>query len=237
MGGIKMRSDNNGLELSRIIFIGRTYDEYLKMFDLTSEELNNNKILDAPGGACSFTSIAGQLGYNSTSTDIAYYHSAEQLYQKGKQDIKHAIEGMSEVKEKYIWNYFNTIDDLEHHRISALNDCVNHMKVTPQSYIPSILPDLPFEDNQFDLILSAHFLFMYADRLDLDFHRKTIKEMIRVSRREIRIFPLTDLTGNRYEYLQDIHKFVNELGWKTEERIVSYEFQKNANSMLRLYKD
>lgn len=232
-----MRIDNSGFELSRIIFIGRTYDEYVKMFDLTHEDLNRNKILDAPGGACSFTSVASQLGYSSTSTDIAYFHSAEQLYQKGKEDIKHAVRGLSKIKEKYNWNYFNTIDDLEEHRLSALNDCVQHMKTTPKLYVPSIMPELPFEDNEFDLILSAHFLFMYTDQLDLEFHKKTLEEMIRVSRKEIRIFPLTDLTGNRNKHLYDIMKFVRELGWKTEERIVSYEFQKNANSMLRLYKE
>jgi len=232
-----MRRESEGLDLSRIIFVGRTFDEYVKMFDLTEEELTNNKILDAPGGACSFTSIASQLGYTSTATDIAYFHSVEQLYPKGKEDIKLAVDGLLKVEDKYNWSYFHSIDALEKHRFSALNDCVKHMKTTPQSYVPSILPELPFEDNQFDLILSAHFLFTYADRLDLDFHRKTLEEMIRVSRKEIRIFPLTDLTGNRCDYLEDIITYVNEFGWKSEERVVSYEFQKNANSMLRLYKE
>ena len=58
-----MRKDNEGLELSRVVFIGRTYDEYIKMFDLTTEELMKYSILDAPAGACSFTSVANDLGY------------------------------------------------------------------------------------------------------------------------------------------------------------------------------
>ena len=232
-----MRRDIEGLELSRVIFIGRTYDEYVKMFDLTTDELQNNTILDAPAGACSFTSNACDSGYHVTATDIAYFHPADQLEQKGKEDIQHAVEGISKVKEKYKWDYFHSIDELEQHRSSALVDCVRHMKKSPQSYIPSVLPKLPFEDDQFDMVLSAHFLFMYADRLDLDFHKKTLTEMTRVARKEIRIFPLTDLTGNRYENLSEIIQFAHDLGWKTEERQVSYEFQKNANSMLRLFRD
>ena len=31
------------------------------------------------------------------------------------------------------------------------------------------LPDLPFPDDAFDLVLSSHLLFTYADRLDADF--------------------------------------------------------------------
>lgn len=232
-----MRRENSGLELSRVIFVGRTYDEYVKMFDLTDEELKNYTILDAPAGACSFTAIASQLGYRVTAADIAYFHSVEQLYQKGLDDIEHAIEGISKVKENYKWDYFNSIDELEKQRNSALHNCVRHMKQFPELYSPANLPELPFNNGQFDMILSAHFLFMYSDRLDFNFHKKTLKEMTRVARKEIRIFPLADLSGRRYENLQEIIMFIHDLGWKAEERIVSYEFQQNGKSMLRVYKD
>jgi hypothetical protein len=231
-----MRQYQIGLELSRIIFIGRTFDEYVRMFDLTETELKQCTMLDAPAGACSFTSIASQAGYRVTAADIAYYHSPGQLYEKGKEDIKHAMEGISKVQDAFQWEYFRSIDQLEQHRNSALQDCIHHMKTSPKQYVPVILPELPFEDDQFDITLSAHFLFMYAERLDLDFHKKTLQEMIRVSRKEVRIFPVTDLKGMKYEYLPEILRFVEELGWNAEERNVSYEFQRKANSMLRLYR-
>lgn len=41
-----------GLDLSRIVFIGRTWDEYLLMFNLTKEELIGRDVLDCPAGAC-----------------------------------------------------------------------------------------------------------------------------------------------------------------------------------------
>lgn len=43
------------LELDRIVFIGRTFEEYLNMFSLSLDELRGKRILDCPAGACSFT--------------------------------------------------------------------------------------------------------------------------------------------------------------------------------------
>lgn len=234
---VEMSKEIKGLELSKIIFIGRTYDEYIRMFDLTEDELSSQMILDAPAGACSFTAKASEKGYDVAATDIAYFHSVDELYEKGKQDIEHAMQAIAKVKEQYVWEYFQSISDLEQHRISALHDTVTHMKILPQFYTPSILPSLPFEENQFDMILSAHLLFMYDDRLDWDFHENTITEMLRVARREIRIFPLTNLQGNTSEYVERIVECVHTMGWKTEERTVGYEFQKNGNSMLRIYRN
>ena len=45
-----------------------------------------------------------------------------------------------------------------------------------------------FNNEQFHLVLSAHFLFMYSDRLDYDFHVQTIRELPRVASEEVRIF-------------------------------------------------
>jgi len=87
------------------------------------------------------------------------------------------------------------------------------------------------------MILSAHFLFTYADRLNLDFHLESIGEFLRVVRKEVRIFPLVDLKSNKYSELESIIDYIHTQGWKTEQRTVDYEFQRKANSYLRIYKD
>lgn len=38
------------LDLSRIVFIGRTFEEYVKMFDLSAEQMAGKRILDCPSG-------------------------------------------------------------------------------------------------------------------------------------------------------------------------------------------
>lgn len=224
------------LDLERIIFIGRTFEEYLDMFLLSKEELEGKKILDCPAGACSFTAVSNKSGIDVTACDIAYYHSSEDLKNKGFQDIEHAMEHMQKAKGNYIWDYFKDIECLRKHRLSALKDCANDMRESSERYVPVTLPSLPFKDAEFDILLSAHFLFMYADRLDYQFHIKTLNELLRVTKEEIRIFPLVDLEGKRYEHLDKLINYLAGIGCTVEEVKVPYEFQANANSMLKIKK-
>lgn len=225
------------LDLERIVFIGRTFEEYLDMFSLSEKELQGKKILDCPAGACSFTAVGNKLGLHVTACDIAYYHSGEDLKNKGLQDIEHAMEHMEKAKNNYKWDYFNSIEGLREHRLSALQDCANDMRESNERYIPATLPSLPFKNAEFDILLTAHFLFMYADRLDYEFHIETLHELLRVTKEEIRIFPLVDLEGKRYEHLDKIISYLGDNGCTVEEVKVPYEFQTNANSMLRIKKE
>ncbi|MEK4851511.1 SAM-dependent methyltransferase [Paenibacillus sp. FSL H7-0756] len=222
------------LDLSRIVFIGRTFEEYMSMFNLTETELKGRSILDCPAGACSFTAHANKRGADVTATDIAYYHDYEDLHAKGLKDLEHAMTKMESAQTNYVWDYFKSVEELKQHRYRALTDCAEDMRNHPGRYIVSALPSLPFKDKQFDMTLSAHFLFMYSDRLDFDFHLKAIQELLRVTKQEIRIFPLVSLSGERYRHLDVLLTFLHQQGCSTEERIVGYEFQKGANSMLKI---
>ena len=224
------------VDLDRIVFIGRTFEEYMKIFSLTMDELKGKKILDCPSGACSFTAIAKSLGIDVTACDIAYYHEAADLKRKGLEDIEHAMEHVETNKTNYVWEYFKDIGALKSERLNALNNCIGDMIKFTNRYIPAALPELPFKDEEFDIILSAHLLFMYADRLDFEFHISTLNELLRVSKDEICIFPLVDLDGKRYEHLDEIRKYLLDKGCTTEEIEVPYEFQRNANSMLKIIK-
>lgn len=223
------------LDLERIVFIGRTYDEYVEMFSLKEEELDGKKILDCPSGACSFTAIGHLKGLDIIGCDIAYSFSPDQLHLKGLNDVEHAVISMEAVQDAYQWNYFKDIEELKIHRLKALNTCINHMKNNPERYIAATLPLLPFEDNEFDLTLSAHFLFMYSDRLNYSFHLHTLKELLRVTKDELRIFPLVDLKGEKYRHL---HRLLDDIKDEVvfEEVRVNYEFQKQANTMLKIKK-
>ncbi|MNP80315.1 hypothetical protein D3C76_1783760 [compost metagenome] len=75
---------------------------------------------------------------------------------------------------------------------------------------------------------------MYGDRLDVEFHLETLRELLRVTKAEIRIFPLVDLSGRRYPHLDEMISYIQRQGWSAEEIQVPYEFQKGADSMLRL---
>ncbi|WP_138494417.1 SAM-dependent methyltransferase [Paenibacillus pinistramenti] len=225
------------LDLSRVVFIGRTFEEYRSMFSLSEEELRGRRILDCPAGACSFTAIASQKGAEVTAADIAYHHPFEQLVDKGLQDIEHAMLSMEKARSNYLWDYFGSVEGLKQHRIQALADFSAHVKENPERYVPAVLPELPFKDGEFELTLSAHFLFMYGDRFDYEFHQQTLQELLRVTSGEVRIYPLIDLSSRRYEHLDKLTAFLQSQGYHTEEVEVQYEFQKGADRMLVIKKD
>ncbi|AUC08575.1 SAM-dependent methyltransferase [Yersinia pestis] len=224
------------LDINRVVFIGRTFDEYMKMFNLSIESLKDKKVLDCPGGACSFTAIASQQGIDSTSADIVYFFEYQALKQKGLLDIEHTANEIQKVKQNYIWKFFEDIESLKKTRLQALNDCSDHMQQASEKYVAVELPSLPFADQAFDITLSAHFLFTYASRLSYQFHYDTIKELLRVTSQELRIFPLVDMSGNYYEHLQRLKEDLLVDGYICEESSVSYEFQKNANQVMKIRK-
>jgi hypothetical protein len=58
------------VDLNRIVFIGRTFEEYMKIFSLSKEEMIGKKILDCPLGACSFTATANLAGLDVVACDM-----------------------------------------------------------------------------------------------------------------------------------------------------------------------
>lgn len=222
------------LDLERIVFIGRTYEEYLNMFDLSEQNLRGLSILDCPAGACSFTAEGCEKGLEVTATDIAYQFNPVELEAKGLADLHHVFERMQGTQQLYDWSFYGTLEHHREHRERALSLSTLHRKEHPTRYVSAVLPELPFADGSFDLTLSAHFLFSYGDRLDHEFHCATLSELIRVTRDQIRIFPLVDGTGKKYDQLNDLCKLAATHGWLAEEKGTAYRFQQGADSYLLL---
>ncbi len=89
-------------QVNRVVSIGRTFDEYMKMFNLSLESLKDKKVLDRSAGACSFTAIARQKGIDLTSAEIVYFFEHQALKQKGLLDIKYTANEFQKVKQNYI---------------------------------------------------------------------------------------------------------------------------------------
>jgi len=99
-------------------------------------------------------------------------------------------------------------------------------------YIQAELPRLPFEDGRFDLVLSGHVLFTHSDRFDYAFHRRAILELVRVSAREVRIYPLQGPDARIYKDLDNLRSDVRHMGFHSEIYPVPFEFQRGSNQML-----
>ena len=93
------------------IFIGRTWAEYLKMFNLSREDLVKGKILDCAAGASSFTSEMSKKGCEIIALDILYDEDPDVLCDKYRKHMKVLIEGLASV-DNFVWNFFSNIEDL-----------------------------------------------------------------------------------------------------------------------------
>ncbi len=231
-----MNKTANSLNIDRIAFFGRTYAEYLSMFDLNEQLLKQGSILDCPAGASSFAAEAHQKGFNVTARDILYNRRTEELIEKCKKDIQHVFEKFDEAEHLYVWDYYRNKDEVIALRRKALKLFAEDFSAgfNDKRYVDAELPHLPFADKSFSLVLSGNFLFLYGDRLDLEFHKACIKELIRVCSGEVRIFPLVGLDAKSYPYLNDILSFLDSGGIKVEIVKVPFEFQKGANQMMKI---
>jgi hypothetical protein len=224
----------NKVDIDRIAFIGRTYKEYMDLFDLDEKALKQGPVLDCPAGAASFTSEAGQLGIEVAACDILYGSALENLVEKGRKDIAHIYDKVKGVPHLFNWNYYKDIDNLITQREKALNIFAGDFKngCHEERYRYGKLPELPFPDNHFSLVLSSHFLFLYGDWLEFGFHIECLKELARVCYGEIRIYPLTGLDAKPYKYLDEIPSTLNANGIKADIVRIPFEFQKGSNRMM-----
>lgn len=219
--------------LKNIVPWGRLKEEYVQMFNLSDDEIQS-KILGCGDGPSSFNSESDN---NVVSIDPIYKYSKEEIKQRIDETSDIICQQLKNSREDFIWTQFKDIDDLKRTRLQAMFRFLDDYEVGKRDkrYIEGALPVLDFKDSSFDLVLSSHFLFLYSEMLDFEFHKNSIEEMLRVGNC-IKIFPLCDLAGKRSTHLDGI------LSWLTSENIIhrisktTYEFQKGADSYLEIYR-
>ena len=226
------------INLDKIALIGRTYAEYEKIFRLKDFVSSKYKILDAGSGVSSFCAEASQIGMNIIAMDPIYIYEPDELEVKCSKDLDLVIKELDGVEHLYIWDNFRNKEDLKKNREKAYKTFINHYKKNKDThYVAESMPKTKFKDNQFDVILASHLLFLYDHIFDYDFHKNTIVEMLRICSKEIRIFPLVNLYGNKSKFFK---KLLDDTHFKDKEKSVervNYEFIKGGNEILRIIKD
>lgn len=213
---------------------GRTFEEYIDMFSLTESDLDKY-ILGCGDGPASFNCTMNQTGKKVVSIDPIYQFTKDDILKRIDDTYQNVINQTMQNQDKFIWTKIKDVEDLGGIRMIAMKKFLEDYNVGKKEkrYVFAELPTLPFEDNQFDLSLSSHFLFLYTDNLSLEFHIQSINEMLRISR-EVRIFPLLDVNTKRSPYVDEVIGRYIEMGYCIDEVKVDYEFQKGGNTMLKI---
>ncbi|MDO6439421.1 SAM-dependent methyltransferase [Cyclobacterium sp. 1_MG-2023] len=220
-------------ELENTVPWGRTLAEYKSMFNLGECDLSK-RIISFGDGPASFNSEMNMLGKKVTSLDPIYQFSKEELRQRIDETKDIVMDQMTENKDNFIWTTIKGLSELEQLRMGAMSNFLADYEIglNENRYLMHELPESTnFKAQNFDLGLSSHFLLLYS-KLGLDFHIKSISEMLRVCK-EIRIFPILNLNAEPSELLPKIEK-VFKKDFELNIEPVNYEFQKDGNKMLRI---
>ena len=222
------------IDLDRIAFIGRTFHEYFHMFDL-DDGLLRGRVLDCPGGASSFTAECAKQGCDATACDILYGIEPGKLIEKARADTAYALEQAYKVKDLYDWGFYGSVEGHAAQRSAALRHFSADFPagIGEGRYVQGELPRLPFQDGAFSLVLSSHFLFLYSDRLDFQFHRDCLMELLRVGR-QVRVYPLAGLDGKQYPLLDNLLSALSSSGAQARVCRTPFRFMREADKMLVL---
>jgi len=213
---------------------GRSFDEYLRIFRLTDEDLRR-KILGCADGPASFNAEMSRHGHRVVSCDPLYKLTAEQIERRIETTYEDVIRQTRQNQEKFVWETISSPDELGRIRLDAMRNFLGDYEPGRKDgrYIPAELPNLPFPPLSFDLALSAHFLFFYSDSLSLAFHQQALDEMCRVAH-EVRIFPLLTYNAEPCSLIAPIVDHLENVGKNVSIEKVPYEFQRGGNMMMKV---
>ena len=213
--------------LNSVVPWGRSFDEYVRMFALTERDLDR-VILDCAAGPSSFNAEMLRRGHRVISVDPICALSADQIRSHVEAVRQTMMDQVRRQPQQFNWEIIRSPEHLEQVRMSAMELFLQDYASDSAGdrYLAQSLPQLNFQDKEFDLALCSHFLFLYSDRLDGDFHVRAVGELLRIAA-EVRIFPVTDRAGTPSPFLEIVQR-----RFATELVPVPYEFLRGANQML-----
>jgi hypothetical protein len=218
--------------LDQVVPWGRSFDEYRRMFALSERDLGL-RIVGCGDGPAGFNAEATRRGGRVVSCDPLYRWDAATIRKRIAETRADILRQTAQNAGQFVWDAIRSVEELERIRMTAMTEFLDDYPRGREQgrYVDAELPALPFENASFDLALCSHLLFLYSVQLDEAFHRDAIREMCRVAR-EVRIFPLLALDGERSRYVDRlVAEFAgSNLAMSIEN--VGYEFQRGGNQML-----
>jgi SAM-dependent methyltransferase len=218
----------------------RSYAEYQRMFALWQLSPEDGPILDVAGGASSFVAEATARGMQAQAADPLYEMDVVTIIGHGEREIESSTQKLAGIRDVFDWSYYG---DLERHRALREQSLLKFGQDFRQAkgtgrYVPASLPKLPFADGAFSLVLCSHFLFLYQDQFDEQFHLQAIQELLRVCRKggQVRIYPLRSLKWVVYPHLEQLMSSLKDTGVGAELLVSELPFIPGSSVLLCLTK-
>lgn len=209
-----------GYEQVGVAMTCRGYDEYMRMFALDENELSAGEVLDVAAGGSSFTAEATARGFSAIAADPRYGLEVRQWIAEAEREIETSTAKLAKLEDEFDWSYYGSVD---RHRAGRKESLARFeadvmKREAGERYIGGSLPELPFDDDRFSLVLCSHFMFLYADQFGYDFHKASINELMRICRPggQIRIYPLLSLSWEPFSGLAALMEHIEGTGARAE---------------------
>ena len=215
-----------------MLVTSRSFAEYQAMFDLSGRDLTGS-ILDCCAGGSSFAAETSALAARVVAVDPVYALAPAQLESHVRAALPNGDRIIDEHPDRFEWGWYGTPANRLRLRTAAAEAFLADLHARPGRYLAGALPHLPLASASFDLVLCSHLLFTWSDRLGEDWHREALAELVRVARREVRVFPVVvQGTAEPVAFLDALRDGVHAAGHRSELREVPYRFQRGARHML-----
>lgn len=99
------------VHLEKVVPVGRTLDEYIKMFNLTEDDCKKF-ILSVADGPASFNAEGTKLGYKIKSVDPLYVFNSEQIKTRFYEVIDNIIKQVENTSHDWVWSYHKSPQNL-----------------------------------------------------------------------------------------------------------------------------
>jgi hypothetical protein len=226
----------------RVVFFGRGISEYVAMFNLDLAAMRGLKVLDCGAGPAAFAVQAAEHGIDAIACDPLYGEELQSLRKMVDEDTQ----AVSEKQERMRELFHEELVPASERRKEMEQFLADFEK--PESghrYVAAELPSLPFADKSFDIVLCANLLFLYSDAayggmitesspFDYVFHERAVEELMRVSRQDVRIYPLQATAADEHAFLRLLMKQLTAQGLECSLEPVAQRDIIGAEQMLRI---
>ncbi|CAG7625329.1 hypothetical protein PAESOLCIP111_02715 [Paenibacillus solanacearum] len=218
----------------------RSYEEYVRMFALESELAPRGPVLDVSGGASSFAAVLSGQGIQVSAADPLYVMPPESIYAHGVREIEVSTEKLSRLERQFDWSFYGSLTQHRAMREQALERFIADYRSDTEKvkYVDAGLPNLPFQDDTFGLVLCSHFLFLYHEQFDYEFHEKAVFELLRVCRPggQVRMYPIYTLGWDRYPHMERLVHELRKRGAQVEFVPSELPFIPGSSELLCVFK-
>jgi len=132
---------------------------------------------------------------------------------------------------------FSNLDEVRAARTKAYTLFLKDFANNRWRYIDAKFPYTPFiKTDNFEMSLVSYLLFFYDKYIDYETHAKILKELLRVTTGEVRIYPITNMIFKESPFVGRVMNDPAFSGVSFQTRKTEYEFIKGSNKMLVMRK-